>query len=68
LYLINWYQIIINNDWKKLVLYGSNIGSIIGYKLKISNLNGIYLNPFIKEILVGLLLGDANIRRPSKKG
>jgi uncharacterized protein YqgC (DUF456 family) len=51
-----------------LVLYGSNIGSIIGYKLKISNLNGIYLNPFIKEILVGLLLGDANIRRPSKKG
>lgn len=40
----------------------------MGYKLNMSSLNGIYLSPFIKEVLVGMMLGDGSIRRPGKKG
>jgi hypothetical protein len=52
------------NNNVSLVLHGLGLSSNIGYKLNSSSLNGIYLSPFIKEVLVGLLLGDANIRRP----
>src|SRR5438128_693413 len=57
-----------NNNCNKLVSYGSNLGSNVGLKLNISSLNSIYLTPYIKEVLVGLILGDADIRRPGKKG
>jgi hypothetical protein len=57
-----------NNNCNKLVSYGSNLGSNVGLKLNISSLNSIYLTPYIKEVLVGLILGDANIIRPGKKG
>jgi hypothetical protein len=31
-------------------------------------LNTLYLTPFIFNVLIGNLLGDANIRIPGKKG
>jgi|SRR6266487_201795 len=57
-----------NNNCKLIAIYGSNLGSNIGFKLNNISLNGIYLTPIIEQILVGILLGDANIRRSGKKG
>jgi hypothetical protein len=57
-----------NNNNVSLILHGLDLSSNIGYKLNSSSLNEIYLSPFIKEMLIGLLLGDANIRRHWKNG
>jgi len=57
-----------NNTCKSLVVYGSKLGSNIGYKFNSNHLNDLYLTSFIKQVLVGLLLGDANIRQPGKNG
>ena len=40
----------------------------MGLKLNKTSLNCIYLTPLISEILVSILLEDANIRSPFKKG
>jgi hypothetical protein len=47
------------------VVYGKYLGSNIGYKLDTYSLTNIYLTSLIKQILVGLLLGDGNIRKPT---
>lgn len=46
-------------------MYGKYLGSNIGYKLDTYSLTNIYLTSLIKQILVGLLLGDGNIRKPT---
>lgn len=57
-----------NNSSKSLVVHGSNLGSNIGHRLNYNDLNHLYLSSVLTQVLVGLLLGDANIRQPSKKG
>jgi len=57
-----------NNECKSLVVYGSNLGSNIGFRLTPTVLNTLYITPFIFNVLIGNLLGDANIRIPNKKG
>lgn len=47
-----------------LVVYGTNIGSIIGYSLTPGQRAGLFLTPLLEQILVGILLGDGSIRRP----
>src|SRR5271156_5476667 len=50
-----------------IVVYGNYLGSNIGYKLDSYSLANIYLTSFFRgqPILVGLLLGDGNIRKPT---
>lgn len=55
-----------NNSSKSLVVHGSNLGSNIGHRLNYNDLNNLYLSSVLTQVLVGLLLGDANIRQPSK--
>src|ERR1700692_1404777 len=57
-----------NNECKSLVVYGSNLCSNIGFRLTPIVLNTLYLTPFMFNVLIGNLLGDANIRIPGKKG
>ena len=57
-----------NNDCKLIAIYGSNLGSNIGLRLSQQSLNDLYLTPLIQQILVGILLGDANIRIVGKNG
>lgn len=57
-----------DTECRALVEYGGTLGSTIGYKLNTLILNNIYLTPEMTGILVGLILGDASIRRPGKKG
>lgn len=57
-----------NNNCKSIVVYGSNLGSNIGFKLDSNTLNNIFLTPFIKQVLIGILLGDGNIRKPYNNG
>lgn len=47
-----------------LVVYGTNLGSTIGFSLTAGARNGMYLTPLLEQILVGILLGDGSIRRP----
>lgn len=64
----NLKRIIPNDNCTSIVKYGDFLGSNIGMKLTNFDLKGLYLDPIIKQILVGILLGDGNIRRPSKNG
>ena len=57
-----------NNDCKLIAIYGSNLGSNIGLRLSQQSLDDLYLTPLIQQILVGILLGDANIRIVGKNG
>jgi LAGLIDADG DNA endonuclease family len=61
-------KLIPNNNCKSIVVYGSNIGSNIGFKLDSNTLNNIFITPFIKQVLIGILLGDGNIRKPYNNG
>ena len=61
-------KILPNNDCKLIVIYGSNLGSNIGLRLNQQSLDNLYLTPLIQEILVGILLGDANIRKVGENG
>lgn len=53
-----------NNDCKSIVKYGTQLGSNLGYRFSSSVLNNLTLTPFLFEVLVGILLGDGNIRKP----
>lgn len=44
-----------------LVVYGTNIKSIIGYTLTPGQRAGLFLTPLLEQILVGILLGDGSI-------
>ena len=57
-----------DNDCKIIVIHGSNLGSNIGLRLSQQSLDNLYLTPLIQQILVGILLGDANIRKVGKNG
>jgi hypothetical protein len=53
-----------NNTSTNIVLHGTGLGSNIGHKLNRADLNNIYLTPLLQEILIGIILGDGNIRKP----
>jgi LAGLIDADG DNA endonuclease family len=57
-----------NNECKLIAIYGSNLGSNIGLRLSQQSLDNLYLTPLIQQILVGILLGDANIRKVGENG
>lgn len=57
-----------NNDCKSIVVHGTNLGSNIGYKFDSNMLNTLFITPYLTQVLVGMLLGDANIRKPGKNG
>lgn len=76
--LIKLKPIKINNTTTSLETYGTNLSCTIGYKLD-SNISGgsapscsatknIIINEKSKEVLVGSLLGDGNIRKTSLNG
>ena len=46
----------------------SNLGYNIGFKFDSNTLNNIFISPFIIQVLIGILLGDGNIRKPNKNG
>lgn len=57
-----------NNNCKSIIVYGSNLGSNTGFKLDSNTLNNIFISPSIIQLLIGILLGDGNIRKPYKNG
>ncbi|GAA5968445.1 hypothetical protein JCM3765_000738 [Sporobolomyces pararoseus] len=51
-----------------LVVYGTYLGSTMGYNLSNSMRAGLFLTPLMEQILVGILLGDASLRRVNANG
>jgi len=50
-----------------VVVYGTHIGSTIGLALTTLTRSRLFLTPLLEQVLVGILLGDAYIRRPNAK-
>jgi hypothetical protein len=51
-----------------LVVYGTDIGSTMGYSLTNPMRAALFLTPLMEQILVGILLGDASLRRVNANG
>jgi hypothetical protein len=49
-----------------VVVYGTLLGSTMGYSLTASARASLYLTPEVQEILIGILLGDGSIRCPKR--
>jgi len=53
---------------KSLVPYGKGLNSNMGYQFNPYIFKYTYITPLITQILVGILLGDGNIRKPTPNG
>jgi hypothetical protein len=60
---VKLHSIPVNTTCLALVVYGTNLGSTMGYKLTKFELKSLMLSSIIEQILVGILLGDGSIRR-----
>ncbi len=56
-----------NTTCLAVVVYGTHIGSTIGLALTTMTRSRLFLTPLLEQILVGILLGDAYIRRSNSK-
>jgi hypothetical protein len=63
-YKSNWYYLPPNTNCSSLVIYGSNITSTIGYPKFTSILrNTVNISPFVKNIIIGILISDGWLQR-----
>jgi hypothetical protein len=51
-----------------VVVYGTGLGPTLGYNLTNPVRTALFLTPLIEQILVGILLGDASLRRVNING
>src|ERR1035438_9975182 len=63
----NLTLILPNNNCTNLVPYGTNLGSTVGFNLNSVHRDIIFLTPYLKQVLVGLILGDGNLRLTEAK-
>jgi hypothetical protein len=59
--------VVINTSCVSLVVYGTFLGNMMGMSFTNFIRSSLYITPIMQEILVGILLGDGSIRRPSPK-